>query len=268
MKVEGIPMILPGKHGDRVKETTTRLGLYEFPEDRVLQAKKIIEELKEIRDSDIPRADRLYYQKEIFWKYREWVTDDSMIISRIQDHGRGRQNYHPLVITSDRKLCRRIVTYVGCSVHMIEPKAILRYLLAGKTPEEPVTSEILDRFAEKFRTKIRIQNSKFHSRKSYPDIVLIDTGSAQAACAELAAEPGVKLRTRTLTETGINRDGKRYARHREAEIRPLTRKSLKIQNFWNKRIKSGAIPVMEEFSEDASTEAELVCGPEGLCTVM
>jgi len=123
MRVSGIPLSTILNRGPpRVKMTEARIGLWQVSKSQEEWADEIIDQLTQLRSAG--KADYQHISS-MFEQRREWVTDDTMIVSSVIRETKGRPKASLLLVSRDIRLAKVMAQTSGYFVYVISPDDIM-----------------------------------------------------------------------------------------------------------------------------------------------
>jgi hypothetical protein len=207
LKVPNIPLRpQAGKSLALPVMTTTKTGLWQVSESQLEWSERIVQELKLVRET---RGNPSYQDVfPIFYRNREWVNDDSLLIARASQIAAGKTSCSLLLVSGDKRLARAMARTTSLTVVLVSPVIAARNARRTVYDAEQTMSvtEVIG-----FEAKRNLLSSEF---PPVYDEVLIDTGSLSAACQRLDVDSddgqvGKTYWSSQLVRTG-NIDGTRY----------------------------------------------------------
>jgi len=205
LRVGGIPLNpVMNYNSSQVTLTKAKIGLWKMNEEKEEWAANVIQDLKSVREvSGRP----LEYSElvPIFYKHREWVSDDTLIVSKCIEDMKDESRSTILLVSKDKRLARNITKTVGCDVILVFPEDLL-----GIVPEARDSPDLLTVENIKEAWKIR----EFSAGVPDPQRIYVDTGSlsqAQMRTEDNVNDYGINTGTvnrKTLIYSGISRMGR------------------------------------------------------------
>jgi hypothetical protein len=196
LKVPGIPLLRQTGQGSNLSFTTTKVGLYNISQTQEAWASGLAEKLKDLREVEQgPISPELV--RDLYFKNREWVSDDLLIISKVTDFAmKENLSYRDIVgiITTDVKECRRAANSANVTVAMIHPSTY--YEAVRCNPKISPTGDY-------FRPNPVLKSIDKVQGKALA-AVIIDTGSM---CAHLSKLEEVKTKVYKRQKISTNIDG-------------------------------------------------------------
>jgi hypothetical protein len=172
LRVGGIPLT-PQFNNKLNKQFLTRaeIGLWQMSEEKEEWASKLVANLKKARDlssSPLTFDDLL----PIFYKGREWVNDDTLIVSKCIEDTKFETHQTVVLVTNDDRLSRNLARSAGCSVIQVKPQ----YIIDKFNPSDFKTDNI---DVEKFKSGCEI--FEFAAGLPEPKRIYLDSGSIDHA---------------------------------------------------------------------------------------
>jgi hypothetical protein len=211
LRVGGIPLTPRFANSIvQTRRTVPAVGLWQITEEKSDWADRIHRELLRLRD-DVSNPS---YQDvfPIYYENREWVADDSLLVRRATDIASSLTKATLLLVSSDKRLGRRMARTTGMHVARVEPAMVIL-----NNPSKVWCSQTSITVGEALGTNIEHNNVLVGFPPVYHE-VFIDTGSLEATALQLASDPSLVKQNRiplfvsTLVDTGINRENLRYQR--------------------------------------------------------
>jgi hypothetical protein len=190
-KIAGIPLRPYFSHGEELRPTKAKVGLYQINQSMEEWAEDLLNRLKEARARK--GAPLLPIEVgPIFDEDPEWVNDDSGLIARcLRDASGTKSNYAVTLISKDRRLANQMAETCNVTVIRVHPRSYVEAcVIRGLSPQD-VHEPLL------WEAGI---NGCF---------VYMDTGSLSASAVHYVEEDGSTYH-RTLRSTGW-REGKRFS---------------------------------------------------------
>jgi hypothetical protein len=225
MKVGDIPLRVMYSRRTQTYHTTTRVGLYQINKSMLEWSQQVGDKLREaaLIKKPIPR----HLVTHILSKDREWVNDDTLIISECIKDTSGRDDRtEVLLVSTDKRLANQLCQTCNVIVVLVDPIS-----LPGCFPNRIWNSASTITVEEAFEKYP--QNMKVF--RKIPFKVYIDTGSV---LAHLHNVEKTQVKTAKGEETffvrrvpissGINSEGKRFAQYRHESIAATTTFRVKI----------------------------------------
>jgi hypothetical protein len=202
LKVGGISLIFT-EGALKVKQTVTKVGLYNISSSQREWAEKLGSDLSNFQKA-FPEGIPKEIVLDLYYENREWVADDTMIVSHAMKaafDGKFVRLSAIAIITTDEKLCRRVATSTDCTVLLYHPvKFIQLCKKKGHDWETPIKNP------ETFFPAWTSGPVKMKQIRHYE----IDTGSMLAHLSKRKEMKGSMFK-RTTREVG-RRNGMRYER--------------------------------------------------------
>jgi hypothetical protein len=220
MRIPGIPLNpMFTRKPNVMRETVAKVGLWQISETMEDWADNICTELKS-RRLDLNRILRYGDVQPIFWKNREWVSDDSLLVDYASEIAKKRTSISLMLLSADKRLARVMARTTGLPVVMLTPLEALK--LAPGVDWKSRTEISVHDFFPNCPTDMRL----FEEAPAIYDEILIDTGNVKGFLTQLVKDPspGNKSRvtylSRIVTSSGIDRSGHRFevSRNKRIEI--------------------------------------------------
>jgi hypothetical protein len=224
-KVGGIDLDVQGRDKFLPQTTIAKVGLYEINQtmeewcdDKMHTLTSLRTEKGEplIRDEVLP----------VFNEKREWINDDSALVSKCLDDTKAKTNHSQVcLISRDKRTANQMANQTNNIVVLIDPKQLPK-VFPDKVWNQDVTitcSDIWSAYSN---------NSKLSGRLRYPSHVYVDTGSLAACLCNMHANDEtscVRYYETSLIESGIKDDGHRFERYKEEEL--FLTSTLKVRIF-------------------------------------
>ena len=152
--------------------TVSHIGMYKIGRNQEEWANSLLEDMKGIGIRPVPFSTLF----RIFTRSPEWVNDDSALIGAAIEDSKGltKGSFVYVLITNDKKLCRRMADSTNVEVVMLQPEDAMRILPVGMTWSSNTRIRPSD-----LRGKIYIKTSRIAR-------VYIDTGAVAASLSRMA----------------------------------------------------------------------------------
>lgn len=192
-KVGGIPLRPYFSHGEVLRPTKTKVGLYQISQTMEEWSENLLRRLQARRDL-VMRPLKPDEAAPIFDQDREWVNDDSGLIAQCQRLTAGsKATYRVALVSNDRRLANQMAETCNVTVTRISPQEFAR--LAFKESIE-IDSLIDAGFLRKYGIQA--------------EFYFVDTGSLFASASRFEEEEDT-LYLRSLISTGWEH-GQRFSR--------------------------------------------------------
>jgi len=201
MRVAGIPLTpVFTKRPVLEKPTLSEVGLWQMTEEKLAWSERILDQLVQLRERyKVPTFQQVF---PIYYENREWVNDDSLLVRRATEISSKLTKATLLLISSDRRLGRRMATSTGLPVARVEPMMVLL-----KNPNIAYNSRTGLTAHQALSTNKKGFNLIVGMPPVHPEI-FIDTGSMEAHAQRVARYPSggtsAELRYRQVVATGFN----------------------------------------------------------------
>lgn len=125
LRISGIPL-LPAFNNKRLKAYRTRaeIGLWQVSAEKEQWAENIGSELQKIREM-INRPLSYPELLPVFYKNREWVSDDTLIVGRALEEIGERSRSTAVLLSADFRLARNLARTCSCNVIVIRVESII-----------------------------------------------------------------------------------------------------------------------------------------------
>jgi hypothetical protein len=233
-KVAGINLRPYFSHGEELRPTRIKVGLYQINSTQEEWSENLLCRLRAARDL---KGSPLLPDEmgPICDQDPEWVNDDTGLIARcLRDVSGTKSRYTVCLVSGDRRLANKMAETCNVSVIRIHPKQILGVLKQRGL----VASSTLD---VTFLSEYGIDSDYYY----------VDTGSLAAASVEVVEEDGIMYH-RVLLDTGWQ-EGSRYSKVtltkvRELRVRKELHKPVQRPKIW----RSGSRPYESAYSSHSS----------------
>jgi hypothetical protein len=219
LKVSGIPLrtLVHGKL--TVRETTTRLGLYQISASMKDWAQRKLKDLIQLGEEygrPIPPQNLL----RPFTENLEWVNDDNGLIAKSLSEMKDEIIRPIWLISSDRRLAARMAKTINCKVYRLEPITLITRSNQRLWTEETIPStQELEILMKDILPPGFIRPTK----------VLMDTGSLSSAASRAVKEYG---KTYFHDWNGYERSGTDLSiRTVTSNLKEVDRKKDRIEQF-------------------------------------
>jgi len=190
LKVAGIPLL--SAIDNKIRYTTTRVGLYEISTSQYEWAERTLNRL--LAPGPLSRPLNKGFVEEVYSLDREWVNDDTFIIKEVLEESvELPSNSSVILVSADNRLAKRIANSTGLLVARIHPGKLLR-AYPDRIWDSQSKLEVKE-IMELFRSKDRDRSIK-------PYAVKIDYGSLAAFAARAYVYRGSVMEHR-LVEAGF-----------------------------------------------------------------
>jgi hypothetical protein len=117
-----------GTKRPRIENTTTEIGLYQISDNMLEWCNKKAEALKEARALTAEKGISRERLRLIYGTNREWVSDDTQILSEISSKTLHNTSSKISIVTTDLKLCKRAMDLTGGIVYRVDPQSLLPFV--------------------------------------------------------------------------------------------------------------------------------------------
>jgi len=179
MRISGIPLRpIFNNRASKVALSEARLGLWDVSQDMSTWANETVAALVEKRTQN---GKPLKYAESspILKQNREWVRDDTLIMSDVRQVVEGKPISTVAIVTEDRSLCKRIARDVACYVVRINPASIIMSYERSGWSESTAKLDSERYFAKWHRRIAEVAPN--------PIDIFVDTGSFKAVALKMAS---------------------------------------------------------------------------------
>nr|WKR37706.1 hypothetical protein [Leptosphaeria biglobosa narnavirus 13] len=235
LKVPNIPLQPEGAGGKAVK-TTAKVGLYQINHSQEEWADRLLGKLVAERET-LGRPLRVAEYGPIMIQDREWVNDDSGLISQCMTSTAHLVGGTVCLISADRRLANQMASSANVVVRRVHP---LQYI-AYKVAEGRRTFDSSEMPGQAFADLVGVN----------PWLVFVDTGSISAFASQSTVE-NRKVRKRQTLHTGVNPSGFRYTTTCLSEWKTRIEKEIHHPASKRKVWRGGSRPEGSAYSSHSS----------------
>lgn len=198
-------VLTPGLTSSPVRSVETRsdVGLWQMTEEKVEWAGRIYAQLLELRDG-LGRTPSYQEVFPIFYKNREWVNDDTLLVQRASEIASGISKRTLVLVSTDKRLARRMSQTTGLFVGMVSPYEVIINNL-----HKPISSQTVYTLSEVLNTSYSREDVLVGFPPVWPEI-LVDTGGLAAAAQMFDRVPDERrvseIRFARLQRCGVDPD--------------------------------------------------------------
>jgi hypothetical protein len=206
-RVGGIPLRILTSGKAREEYTSSKVGLYQINNSMFDWAEKLCSRLVEERQMlGVPIS--APHLSSIFNEDREWVNDDTLIISQcLIDVGKHTKATHVALISDDRRLAGQMANTCNVTVIRISSRSAILKVQRERWDSQ---THVSVREAESMLSTTSMAGTRLLS-------VYTDTGSIAAACAKYDASTSIPekrvFKFREGISSGYNINQERYSRY-------------------------------------------------------
>jgi len=213
LKVGGI-QLTPLFSGIPIRErvTTSREGLWQVSTTMEEWADNIVSELRAVgRFHGTPAYQQI---QPIFFRNREWVSDDTLIVDEICRIGLNRTSGSVLIATADKRLCRVASRTSGLTIVQVHPVELYK-IVGDRCWADSGLIDPLEVLSPTTGLKRPVLGAP-----ALIGNVIIDTGSMKAYLSRMDRNgPDNSLYARKYLQSGFNEVGQRYSTTKLLRIR-------------------------------------------------
>jgi len=207
MKIGGIPLrpILRGQSA--LFRTEARIGLWQISDSQEAWADKTVQELLLLRKPGVTPGFQEVFP--VYYKNREWVSDDSLLIGRASQIAASRTGGAIALVSADNRLARVMARTTGLTVAVVSPLDLIKNGKRERLDAESAFT-LLDAFGY-----VTERNLYHNEIPPLFDELLVDTGSLAAVAQRVS--PGLSVDGRATSfhhtetiRTGVNTQGRRF----------------------------------------------------------
>jgi hypothetical protein len=211
MKVSGIQLNVEGKEKFLTQTTVAKVGLYQINSSMREWSDKLSEDLSNLGTRPVPR----YKVVTLFSKNREWVNDDTLLISQCAVDCAGKDSSTCVALVSnDKRLANQMARTCNVWTVLVDPLSVVECFPKKEWNSSTVltTAEMNSKF---------FPNDKFKKGLRDLSAVYIDTGSLLASLSKVEIEERAFDRMLSIKTpiSSFNQNGKRIEMY-DLEVLP------------------------------------------------
>lgn len=231
LKIPGIPLIIR-KGQDWVEvQTKVKIGLYEIGKNQLEWAEDLSSQLEQKwTENGREPVDPLTI-RAIYYENREWVTDDTLIVSKATEDTMSRNTSHNIpicIVSTDLKLANKVAHSTNRKVVNLHPT---EYYFICKRLGIEVGDEKSRRLLDSLPP---VHIGAGEERK--PGSLYVDTGSLAAHLSKCITEKGETRKVIPMT-VGVRSNGSRFEKFKSEKIQSKIRYLKETVPSNNKRVK-------------------------------
>jgi hypothetical protein len=206
--------------------TVPQVGLWQITESKQQWAQGILDELLALRTKH-PWGLGYGEVFPLFYKNREWIADDSMLIRRAADIAAGKTATTILLISGDIRLAKRMARTIGLTVARVDPFDVI-----ANNPDKVINASVVYTPHEALNTRVPGYTLILGAPPIYQE-VLVDTGSLEAAAMKHGLTSNHRDRRFDVCKvefqrSGLNENGNRFEVLRETIVKPHTMPPIRL----------------------------------------